>query len=136
MDEAEQVLRYRSLINRRLPRMNRLIAKFVFRFLFEVHEFEGNKMNDDNLAICFGPNVLRCQSDDAIVRVLRQCAVLGTEGRGCLESISSGSFLIVALTFTCCSCTVVVYSQRIQLQFERTKQVVSTLIRKFPEVFK
>lgn len=51
-----------------IPRPNYALLKFLFRFLHQVSLYESvNKMTASNLAICFGPNVLRRKQNQQMV---------------------------------------------------------------------
>ena len=50
----------------RLPNVNYLVARELFALLVAINEQnEVNKMNSHNLAIVFGPNILRSKNEDA-----------------------------------------------------------------------
>ncbi|XP_078369096.1 rho GTPase-activating protein 24-like isoform X1 [Oculina patagonica] len=61
-----------------LPRPNYILLAYLCRFLFEVQEHcQQNKMNVRNLAMVFGPNILRSGSEDP--RVMMESTNLVTE---------------------------------------------------------
>ncbi|XP_074620007.1 rho GTPase-activating protein 24-like isoform X2 [Acropora palmata] len=61
-----------------LPQPNSSLLRFLCRFLHEVQKHcEQNKMNARNLAMVFGPNILRSGSEDP--KVMMECTNLVTE---------------------------------------------------------
>jgi len=60
MEEQERKLELQRLLHNQLSRVHFQVLKFLCSFLHQVSEHNAdNKMSPDNIAICFGPNVLR-----------------------------------------------------------------------------
>ena len=58
-DAAEKIFRLQGLVDQ-LPEVNRVTLQYLMLFLNRVADFQQyNKMNGHNLAIVFGPNLLR-----------------------------------------------------------------------------